>query len=1198
MNPSAAVDLIAFFPIPPFEWGGLGEGQKKAASVGTTAGCKKVDEIKTCWNPYLITFQTEGMQFLCNYLSMSSSLTGARKRGPGKPKRCFNPGIVSRQILLTMKLTAILLTVVFLQVKADGLSQTVTFSGKDVPLKQVFTAIEKQTGYIFFYNLDIWKDAKPVTIKIKNIIIEEALKLVLRNQPFTYIIENRTIIIRKKETKVEEPGVDNALSPPDPIEVRGVITDENGAPAQGVNVMVKGTSKGTTTNLKGEFVLTNVDENAVLLITSVGYDRQEIAIKNKTHITTQLKVAVGNLDEMQVIAYGTTTKRFATGNIATVKAKDIEMQPVNNPLLALQGRVPGLFITQANGLPGTGVTVQIQGRNSIGSGNNPLYIIDGVPYASQMLPTVYAPQFGGFGAGSPFNFINPADIESIDILKDADATAIYGSRAANGAILITTKKGKAGKTKVDINLQSGGGKVTRKLDLLNTPQYLEMRNEALKNDGIASPSASDYDINGVWDTNKNTDWQNTLIGGTAHYTDIQSSVSGGNSNMQFIVGAGYHKETTVFPGNLADQKGSLHFSINNISTNQKFRIQLSGNYLVDKNQLSSTDLTSYATTLPPNAPPLYNEDGSLNWMLNSNGSSTWRNPLSSLSQTYEGKTNNLISNAIISYRVLPELDIRSSFGYTNLQTNEFLGFPLIAERPEDRPFSSRFATYTNAKISSWIIEPQANYKRTIGKAKLDVLVGTTIHQNNNKGDVLGGNGYNSDAVLKDIRSASSVTVNSSVASVYKYNALFGRIIFNFKDKYILNLTARRDGSSRFGSRNQFHNFGSVGVAWIFTQEEFIQKNLSFFSFGKLRGSFGTTGNDQIGDYQFMDLFSPYTDNVGVPYQNTSSLTVNGLPNPYLEWEETRKLQFGIDLGCLKDRILLTANYVRNRSSNQLLAYNLPTITGFGSIIENFPATVQNSAWEFLLNVTTIKGSNITWSSSLNLTLPKNKLKSFPNLATSNYASSLIIGQPINVQKAFHLLGVDPATGVYQFANKDGSATSSPDYSTDRTVIINTLPKFYGGFQNSFRYKGFQLDILFQFVKQIGPNYNFGFILPTGFSGYNQPVSVLNRWQKPGDNRPIQRYSSGFNYFSQHFNAKLNSDESYSDASYIRLKNASLSWQLPEAWRRNIHLQDCRLYIQGQNLLTITHFKGMDPENQSTTSLPPLRVLTIGFQVVL
>lgn len=473
----------------------------------------------------------------------------------------------------------------------------------------------------------------------------------------------------------------------------------------------------------------------------------------------------------------------------------------------------------------------------------------------------------------------------------------------------------------------------------------------------------------------------------------------------------------------------------------------------------------------------------------------------------------------------------------------------------------------------------------------------TIQQNNSDGQDLFATGFNSDAVMKDIHSAASISVDATTNTVYRYNGAFGRINYNRQDKYIVNLTARRDGSSRFGAESQFHNFAAAGAAWIFSQEEFIRENLRFLSFGKLRGSYGTTGNDQIANYSFMNLYNS-TGNSGVAYQGSTGLLVNGIPNPYLQWEDTKKLQVGIDLGLFKDRILLTGNYVYNRSSNQLLPYALPTTTGSSSITTNFPAVIQNTAWEFSLNTTNVKSGKLTWTSSFILTIPKNKLVSFPNLATSTYASTLVIGQPLSITKVYHFLGVDPATGRYTFADRNGNPTSSPSNPADKTVLINILPKYYGGLQNTFSYKGFQLDFLFQFVKQIGsdPGSFGGSTFLPGTKFYNQTTVPLNRWQKPGDITFIQRYSSNTS-LSQSYSNALSSDAVYSDAvSFIRLKNLSLSYQLPEKWQQQVRLRNCRLYMQCQNLLTITKYHGFDPETKGFSSLPPLRVVTFGLQV--
>lgn len=1107
--------------------------------------------------------------------------------------------------LRIMRLTAFFIIAACLQSQAKGFSQTVTLLEKKAPLEKVLKDIKRQTGYNFLYDVDLLQQAAPVDLEVRNASLESVLAQCFTNQPFSYTIAGKVIVLSRKE-----PNKPEQLYMPPPTDIHGHVTDSSGAALTGASVTVKGTKKGTTTDAKGNFELRNVDENATIIISYSGFEAREFRLSNSPGLKSGgLSVVLqhnnSSLDQMQIIAYGTTTERLNTGDVATINASAIEKQPVDNPLLALEGRVPGLFVTQSSGLSGAGVTVQIQGQNSIQNGNNPFYVIDGVPYTSELLPnlggilgsSVGNPIGGGnTQSGNPLSYINPSDIESISILKDADATAIYGSRAANGAIIITTKKGKAGQTKVDMNLQQGIGHVTRKFDMMNTTQYLQMRHEGLNNDGI-TPSIvnGDYDLL-LWDTTRNTNWQKALIGGIAQYSNFGATVSGGNSYTQYLVGGTYYRQSTVFPGNYSDQKGSLHFNINTISLNQKFHLQFSGNYLLDNNNLPGIDLTNEAITLAPDSPPLYNLDGSLNWAPNASGASTFiYNPMAYVLDTYLNKSNNFVSNAIMRYQVLPGLEFKGSFGYTNMQQNEIATQPLISMPPEDRPYNQRYAQYSNNNINSWIIEPQASYRHIFGKMKLDLLLGSTIEQNNSNGEILYGSGYSSDLLLGNITSASAINASSTITT-YKYNALFGRLSYNWNDKYLVNLSTRRDGSSRFGPANQFHDFASAGIGWLFYKEKFFSENIPLISFGKLRASYGTTGNDQIADYQFLSQY--YNVGAQVPYQGALGLAPSGLTNPYLQWELTRKIEAGLDLGFVKDRVLLNATYFLNRSSNQLLGYNLPLITGFSSVSENFPATVQNTGIEGTLSTINIKTKNFTWSTHVNLTIPRNKLIAFPGLANSSYSNLLVLGKSLNTRKLFHFIGVNDTTGIYQFSDIKGNATYNPSFSTDLTGMVNLAPKYYGGFENNISYKGFEIDFLFQFVKQMGGNYAFGGTYPGAFvgGGANQPTWVLDRWQKPGDKAPIQKYSSGFGLLGPYDIAAYESDGAYSDASYIKLKNLSLSWQLPKSWEKKTHMQNARIYAQGQNLLTLTHYKGMDPENMSTYSLPPLRILTFGVQM--
>ncbi|HEY0176705.1 MAG TPA: SusC/RagA family TonB-linked outer membrane protein, partial [Pedobacter sp.] len=709
----------------------------------------------------------------------------------------------------------VIMTACLMQVSASTFGQRITLSEKNAPLKELLTKIRMQSGYGFIYTEGLLNSSKPVSVNLNNVSIEEALKQILDGQPIEYSIEEKTVILNKKQRSILDK-IEAAFSPTHGI--RGRVYDERGNPMPGVAVKVKNGSQTTFTDKDGYFFLKGIDEKTVLVISSIGYLTKELNSNDQGVLDIHLEISNTKLDEIQVIAYGETSQRLNTGDVTTVSARDIEQQPVTNPLLALQGRVPGLFITQASGVAGSGVSVAIRGQNSIQSGNDPLFVIDGVPYVSQLLPGISGiqgqssntPQ-NGFNNnaqdGNPLSFINPADIESISVLKDAGSTAIYGSRGANGVILITTKKGKAGQTKVNVNIQQGYAEVAKEADMLNTQQYLQMRNEALKNDGLtASLANGDYDLL-QWDPKSYTDWQKVLLGNTAHYTNAQASISGGNDLTQFLIGGGYNRQTTVFPGDFADLKGSAHFNIINTSPNKKFSVTLTGSYSIDNNMLPQTDLSQAAYTLAPNAPALLNPDGSINWAPSSTGASTlFSNPLAENLKTFQNKTNNLVANSVLNYEIIPGLNIRSSFGYTNMQTDQQNLYPLISQAPENRLYNSNFAVLSTNNINSWIAEPQLVYKKAVGKGNLEALLGATFQQNQSKQVAIRSDGYSNAANLGDITYASSISSNNYIQSIYKYNALFARLNYNLNNEYLVDLTARRDGSSRFGANNQFHDF--------------------------------------------------------------------------------------------------------------------------------------------------------------------------------------------------------------------------------------------------------------------------------------------------------------------------------------------------------------------------------------------------------
>jgi len=960
--------------------------------------------------------------------------------------------------------------------------------------------------------------------------------------------------------------------------VRGIVTDGT-IPLPGVTVIVKGTSRSAVTDFDGRYAIT-APPGAVLVFSYIGFVSEERTVTGNV-LDVALREDSTTLKEVVVNAgYYSIKDKERTGSISRITAKDIEKQPVANVLAAMQGRMAGVDIIQDGGTAGGGFQIKIRGLNSLRrDGNEPLYIIDGVPYSSS---SIGSPDTSTATASptSPLNNINPADIESLEVLKDADATAIYGSRGANGVVLITTKRGKNGRSSVSLSSSTSFGSVTRMLKLMDTPQYLEMRRQAYYNDGISPYPDSAYDINGTWDQKRYTDWQKEFMGGTARISNFTGSVSGGSGFTQYMLSGSYRNETTVLPGDFRYNKASVRFSMNHRSDDSKFTMSFTAGYTNQDNLQAASDLTQTARYLAPNAPALYSADGGLNW---ENG--TFENPMAALESEFRAKTNDMVSNAVLSYKLLPELEIKSSFGYTNLSNDETRTLPSTMYNPAYGIGSeSSILSTSNAERTSWVIEPQLRWAHVFGHLAVDALAGATAQQQVDNRLRQMGIGFSSNNLIYNLASASDKYTFVSEEIKYRYQAYFTRLNLNWDQKYIINLTARRDGSSRFGPGNRFAAFGAVGAAWIFTREKFVDEN-SFLSFGKLRASYGTSGNDQIGDYQFLDTYTAS----GSIYGGIVGLNPTRLYNPDFGWETNNKFEAALEAGFLQDRIFLSASYYNNRSSSQLVGIPLPGTTGFSSINANLDATVENTGFEFTLRTENFKGKDFEWSTSFNISAAKNKLIEFPNLEGSTYAEKYSIGRSLNIAKLYAFQGVDPQTGLYRFKDYNGDGIISAD--KDREVIADLTPKFFGGLQNQLRYKNWNLDFLLQFMHQD----NYDYISNTaGGQAVNQRNDMVAAWESPGDIAPFQQNTSGANGQAvQSYSIYSQSDATIVDGSYIRLKNIALTYDLPE---ETFKMLRCRIFLQGQNLLTFTPYRGGDPEFRYQGFLPPLKVYTMGVQL--
>ncbi len=966
------------------------------------------------------------------------------------------------------------------------------------------------------------------------------------------------------------------------ITVNGRVTDKAGQHMPGVTIVVKGSLTGTTTDADGRYTLKGIPASTVFSFSFIGFKSQEIPLNGRTQLDVQLQEDVTAIPEVTVNAgYYTVKDRERTGSIARVKAKELENQPVNNALSSVQGRMAGVSITQGSGVPGGGYNIQIRGTNSLRrDGNYPMYIIDGVPVALQS-PSSLGGTILPYGEIDPLNAINPNDLESIEILKDADATAIYGSRGANGVILVTTKKGKAGlKTTFSINSSYGVSQVAGKMELMNTQQYLNMRRQAYTNDKITKYPANAYDINGIWDVTRYTDWQDKLIGRKATNSLVQFSLSGGSEDTRFLISGSHNEQTTVFSDDFKYKTDNFSGSLSHRSRDNRFILNASGLFSDQSNNLIQSEITSQALRLSPNAPALYRPDGSLNWENN-----TFTNPLATYESTYSYKSKTFNTDINMQYELLPSVYVKVNGGISYTVFEELMLRPNTMYNPAFGITSAYSQAFKNLNQQfSRVLEPQLNYRHTFNDHQLDVLLGGTLQRTRRTALNVMGYGFESNALITNLAAAANITITGDNKVEYYYAAVFGRVNYQYKSRYLMNLTGRRDGSSRFGANQRFASFGAVGGAWLFSKENFLS-GTPWLSFGKLRGSYGITGSDLIGDYQYLDTYTVSN----TLYGGNTSLYPSRLYNPHFSWEKTTKLEAALELGFLKDRIQSSVAWYRNRSGDQLVGIPLPGTTGFSSIQANLPAKLENTGLELELNITPVQSDWFNWTSNFNISFPKNKLLSFPGLEGSTYANQYVVGYPTSIVKLYNYEGIDPETGLYKFTdyNNDGKITS-PD---DNRVIEKIAIRYFGGWSNRFTYRQWEFSFLFQFVSQRQMNYNS--LMPRPGSMYNLPTEVLDVWSEDHPDGRYMPYSSGANAQINRLHGYLSkSTAAVSDASFIRLKNIQLNYHLPVGKI----LEDARFYIQGQNLLTLTNYFGLDPEFSLTGFLPPLKTWSFGVQL--
>ena len=943
-----------------------------------------------------------------------------------------------------------------------------------------------------------------------------------------------------------------------PVNLTGKVTNEIGDPVQGASVFIAGTSNGTTTNSAGEFVI-NVPENkrAVLEISNVGFQTKTVEVGNKTNITVSLLKSLAGLDDVVVVGYGRVRKRDLTGSVSSVSSRDLNAYPVPGALMALQGKTTGVQVLQNSGAPGAPITVRIRGANSLLGNNEPLYVVDGFPLT-----------------GDP-NAINPNDIQSIEILKDASATAIYGSRGANGVVLITTKTGRVGRSEVTFDSYYAIQKVGKTIELMNAKQFAEVANERAANDGSAAYFTQDQ----VNSFGEGTDWQKELFR-TAPMQNHAINVAGGNENTQYSVSGSFLKQDGIIAGS-ALQRGSLRA---NLSQKLSEKVRLSYNAIMTNTDLSQIDINGQkgGTTLsavlvaPPTIAP-YDANGNYsNVRAYGFSPNELRNPLAiSTQRRQKANTKYILAGTAVNYELVKDLMLRSSIGIESIGTREDIYSTRLLDNTPTGSASLGFINGMNILNENTLtFNKQLNSDNNI-----NALAGFTYQDNRVKTAGTGSiTGFLTDQFQTNNLSAGTVFgTPSSNSSRWTLISYLGRVNYSFKNTYLLTASIRADGSSRFGQGNKWGYFPSAAFAWRAINEGFM-KNQNFVSDLKFRASWGVTGNTAIDPYQTLNTLTTYNAVFGDTRYVGYAPNNNSLANPELKWETTVQTDIGVDVGVLRDRLSLSVDYYNKDTRDLLASIQLPTSAGYSNTLSNV-GKIRNSGIELGLNGMLVDTRAIKWSMGVNFT--KNKSKVI-KLAGGSDVFGVAIPQPLSVSVnlvreglpvgvfyGFLENGLD-ANGAIVYKDIDGKAGIT---NADRTIIGDPNPDFIYNLNSRTSFKNFELNFSFQGVQGNDIfNVNSTAVANSFYFGENQTKDFYyNRWtpSKPDPNAKYPKTSS-----KTVFSA---SDRFVEDGSFLRLKNVQLAYNIQPSNLGIRWIKNFQLYVSGQNLLTFTKYSWYDPE---------------------
>ncbi len=1087
--------------------------------------------------------------------------------------------------------TLLVLAALLLQLPVWAYAQSVSLTTSNASIRKVFSAIKGQTGYSFVYTGSLLKEAKPVTIHVKNVPLKQALSVVFLQQPFAYTIVDHTIILRpEKRTATKLPHENKAMI------IKGKVTDQEGNPLVGATIQNKRTKEGTATDQNGQYSL-RASPGDTLQISYIGYNDKRVVVSHESTLNITLLKSSSQLTEMVVVGYGEVKKKDLTGAISTISGETLNQMHTSTFDVALAGHAPGVYVTKTSGAPGADASIRIRGATSVLGVNEPLYVIDGIPVQIG----------GGLGADqlsdqryynlSPLSWLNPQDIASIDILKDASAAAIYGSRASNGVVIITTKSGKAGQAPtLRFNYAATFDRFTNKYDMLNTDQFVQVAKTAYKN--AEEPFPDDFLIY----QNTNTDWQ-----------DLVTRTSASNTWNIGLDGGSVKGTLYSFSASIADQLGvikSSNFKRYNLRARvetpvtDRLKTGINVNYGQSLSKGKGSTFYYQIASYRPDV-PVYDSLGNYA----TTPDSVQSNPVAKSTYPDETKQRNIAASIFAELEIIPGLKFRSTYSYHRTE-GDYLRYTPSYDVFEMRNNRKGSRDDRSNNQSSRIFDNTLTLIKNYGKSYVNAVAGASFEQDKSEQLYISSTNFPDDKVLNNLGSAAEISRYTSSGSISGLESYFLRANYNYAGKYYVTFTGRADKSTKFGPENRWGLFPSGALAWRISEEDFM-RDIPGINDLKIRLSGGKTGSANFGDFLYSTFFT-----TGSFYNGVNGVIPNSVPNPDIRWETTTQYNAGIDIGLWRNRIRASLDYYRKYTSGLIFYSNIPSETGGSDMLVN-SGDILNHGIELQIDAEVMHQKDFRWSVNFNVSKYKGVIKKLDygdmygleegnTLGTmTGYRVEGIFQSQTEINalndKApngyYQSPGTEPGDFRFKDVNGDGQVTSE-----DIVTIGKAEPDFYGGWLNNLRYKNFQFNVFFTY--SVG-NYLYDngrkSVMLFDNANKNYATGILNAWRPDHTHTDLPRV-----VLNDPNNNGRDSDFFIENASFFRLKNLQISYRLNTPSLQRMFIKDIMLYVSATNVFIFTPYEGLDPEvNTSPGTLsqgydsniyPQTRTFTIGFNV--